>query len=56
MNLQVFEFNMLPTNTYVVWDEGGEALLIDPACYGSGEQQTLERFLAAEGLTVRHIL
>ena len=56
MNLKVFEFNMLPTNTYVVWDEEGEALLIDPACYGQGEQQMLARFLTAEGLKVRHIL
>jgi len=56
MNLQVFEFNMLPTNTYVVWDDTLEAALIDPGCYGQGEQQTLARFLAAERLTVRHIL
>ena len=56
MKLKVFEFNMLPTNTYVVWDDGGEAMLIDPACYGQGEQAILARFLTAEGLTVRRIL
>ena len=56
MKLKVFEFNMLPTNTYVVWDDAGEAVLIDPACYGQAVQQLLARFLTAEGLTVRHIL
>ncbi|MBR4338866.1 MAG: MBL fold metallo-hydrolase [Bacteroidaceae bacterium] len=56
MDLKVFEFNMLPTNTYVVWDDGGEALLIDPACYGQDEQQILARFLTSKGLKVRHIL
>lgn len=56
MRLQVFEFNMLPTNTYVVWDDSGEAAVIDPGCYGPAEQQELARFVDSEGLTVRHIL
>ena len=56
MNLQVFEFNMLPTNTYIVWDDTKEAILIDPGCYYAGEKETLKRFLASENLTVRHIL
>lgn len=56
MNLKVFEFNMLPTNTYVVWDETGEAVIIDPACYSAAEQQALVRFLSDNALTVKHIL
>jgi len=56
MRLKVLEFNMLPTNTYVVWDDSGEAVVIDPGCYGTSEQRELARFVDGEGLTVRHIL
>jgi glyoxylase-like metal-dependent hydrolase (beta-lactamase superfamily II) len=56
MNLKVFEFNMLPTNTFVVWDDTHEAVIIDPACYFPREKETLARFLTDHALTVKHIL
>lgn len=56
MNLKVFEFNMLPTNTYVVWDDTGEAIVIDPAAYSFGERQEMARFIIDNHLTVKHIL
>ena len=56
MNLKVFQFNLFPTNTYVVWDDTREAAIIDPACYTASEQQALAQFLADEHLAVKHIL
>lgn len=56
ISLQTFEFNVLPTNTYIIWDDTHEAAIIDPACQYADEKQTLARFLAAEQLQVKHIL
>ena len=33
LHIKTFEFNMLPVNTYVVWDETKEAVVIDCGCY-----------------------
>lgn len=55
MNIQRFEFNMFPVNSYVLSDEG-EAVIIDPGCYYPEEGQTLARYIADNGLTVRHLL
>ena len=56
MNVKCFEFNLLPTNTYVVWDDTLEAVLIDVGCMYESEKQTLARFIASEQLKVKHIL
>ena len=57
MRVKRFEFNMLPVNTYVVWDEEtGEAAIIDAGCYYPKECETLKTFIEEEGLTVKHLL
>ena len=33
MRIKRFEFNMFPVNTYVLWDETKEAVIIDPGCF-----------------------
>ena len=33
MKLRCLELGALSTNCYLVWDEAGQALIIDPACY-----------------------
>ncbi len=43
-------FNPFQENTYVVHD-GGEAVLIDPGCWNTGEETTLARSLDDAGLT-----
>jgi glyoxylase-like metal-dependent hydrolase (beta-lactamase superfamily II) len=37
-------------NTYILYDESGECILIDAACYESKEQQELSRFIAGNRL------
>ena len=44
--IKTFTFGPFETNTYVVSDEKGNALLIDPACSNTYEQQVLENNLA----------
>ena len=40
-----FIFGLIQTNTYVISDEQGNALLFDPACQTPSEQQQLLRYL-----------
>ena len=57
MKVKQFEFNMLPVNTYVVWDEHThEAAVIDAGCYTPKECETLKEFISEEGLTVKYLL
>ena len=36
-----FTFNPVQENTYVLHNEKGDAIIIDPGCYFSAEQETL---------------
>ena len=45
-------FNAFQVNTYLVWDETGDCLVVDPAFYSEEEQQTFESILREKGLTV----
>lgn len=56
MNIRCFEFNFLPVNTYVIWDETQEAAIIDPGCFYPGETDTLASFISGNGLTVKLLL
>ncbi|MCD8261826.1 MAG: MBL fold metallo-hydrolase [Bacteroides sp.] len=56
MRIKKFEFNMFPVNCYVVWDETGEAVIIDPGCFYEEEKQTLKNFIKNNNLTVKHLL
>lgn len=52
IHIKTFTFNEFQVNTYVLWDDEGRCLVIDPAFYHPGEQQELEQFLDDKGLTV----
>ncbi len=56
MTIKKFEFNMLPVNTYIVWDETKEAVVIDAGCYFESEKQALKAYVASNGLTIKHLL
>lgn len=45
IHLKSFEFSYFGTNTYVLNDDEGNALLIDPACSSPYEQRVLEVYL-----------
>ena len=45
-----FAFNPFQENTYILYDETKECIIIDPGCYTSNEQKRLEAFIAKEDL------
>lgn len=56
MQIKKFVFNPFQENTYVVYDETKEAVIIDPGCYEAHEEKELFDFIADNGLTVKHLL
>ncbi len=56
MKIKIFEFNPIQENTYVVYDETGEAVIIDCGCLGKEEEKILDDFIAFNHLTVKHLL
>ena len=50
IKIQHFVFNLFQVNTYVLYDETRESVIIDPGCYEQGEKNVLRRFLDEEGL------
>ena len=50
IHIQMFTFSPVQENTYVLWNEKGHALIIDPGCYFTAEQETLQHFIEQEKL------
>lgn len=56
VNIRSFVFSPFSENTYVLSDETGEAVVIDPGCYTQAEKEQLKAYIQGEGLTVKAIL
>lgn len=54
--IQIFPVNPYQVNTYVLWDETKECVIIDPAMQLKSEEQMLARFIEDEKLTPKHLL
>ncbi len=50
LQIKQFVFNDFQENTYVLWDDQGQCMLVDPGCYTLSEQQTLKTFIELEQL------
>lgn len=50
IEIKSFVFSPFSENTYVLYDETREALIIDPGCYEPGEYEELNGFIKAQGL------
>jgi hydroxyacylglutathione hydrolase len=51
INVKVFTFNPVQENTYILYNEKGNAIIIDPGCYSENEQNSLYSFLTTNKLT-----
>ena len=51
INIHYFTFNGFQENTYVLYDETKECVIIDPGCYSNEEQQELTSFITDNDLT-----
>ena len=50
IQIQVFTFNALQENTYLLYDETKECVIIDPGCYDRSEEQELKDFIQKNNL------
>lgn len=53
IHLKSFVFNPFMENTYVLYDDSGECIIIDPGCYERQEQQNLTNFIKEKDLKVK---
>lgn len=56
INVEVLTFNMFQENTYVLFDETKECVIIDPGCSTYEERMELKSLIEGRGLIVRHLL
>jgi glyoxylase-like metal-dependent hydrolase (beta-lactamase superfamily II) len=56
MKIKKFEFNMFPVNTYVLSDETGNSVVIDPGCFYPEEKQMLKDYIEDNNLKLQHVL
>ncbi len=56
LTIQSFVFNPFSENTYVVFDETKEAVIIDPGCYEPDEYAELDDYIAKEDLKIKYLL
>lgn len=56
IQIKSFEFNPFSENTYVLYDETSEAIVIDPGCYEPEEKSALDNFIAEKKLKVVRLI
>lgn len=56
ISVQKFTFNPFQENTYVLFDETKECVIIDPGCYTQQEKDYLVQFIKTNNLTVKNII
>ncbi|MFM8833819.1 MAG: MBL fold metallo-hydrolase [Cytophagales bacterium] len=56
LQIKTFEFNPLAENTYVVWDETGDGVVIDPGCYEQSEKEAWLSLVEKEDIKVKYLL
>jgi hypothetical protein len=54
MILKAFTFNPFGVNGFVLSNDAGEAILIDPSVSSEQEEQALARYIEQNKLTVKH--
>jgi hydroxyacylglutathione hydrolase len=56
LSIKSFVFNPFSENTYIVFDESKEAVIIDPGCYEQKEQRELLQYITNQQLCVKYLL
>ena len=50
IQIQTFIFNGFQENTYVLFDDTKECIIVDPGCYDNHEQETISNFVTENNL------
>ncbi len=56
MTIKQFTCNPFQENTYIVYDETNEAVIIDAGCIFDAEKQALTQFITDNQLRIKHVL
>lgn len=56
LQIKIFEFNPFQENSYVLYDETKQCVIIDPGCYDKDEEEALEGFIDENELDVVALL
>lgn len=56
IQIQSFTFNAFQENTYVLYDESKEAIIVDPGCYEEFERNELDTFVSNNNLNVKRLI
>ena len=56
LKIKSFVFSPIQENTYLLYNEFNECLIIDPGCYFPEEKDELKAFITQSGLTARMLL
>ena len=56
MTIKTFTFNPFQENTYLVYDETNEAIIIDAGCILEAEKQVLKRFIEDNKLILKRVI
>lgn len=56
MTIKTFTFNPFQENTYLVYDETNESVIIDAGCLQNAEKQSIKKFLDDNKLTLKRVI
>lgn len=56
ITVQHFEFSPFAENTFVLFDETKQCIIIDPGCYQAHEKEELKQYIAENGLSPVRLL
>lgn len=56
LHVEQFTFNPFQENTYVLYSDSGDAVIIDPGCYERHEEEELSQFIESKNLKVHAVL
>ena len=56
LHVHSFTFSPIQENTYVIYNQHRNAILVDPGCYFTAEQETLQSFLSVNGLKLIQLI
>lgn len=56
MDIAIFTFNPFSENTYVLYDESKDCIIVDPGCSTEAEQEQLTDFIAQQALVPVHLV
>lgn len=56
LTIRKFTFNPVAENTYILYNEAKEAIIIDPGCYFNEEKQKVKDFIESNGLHLVQLL